>query len=171
VVPAGSAAVGYVTTTFHAPGHDFPVLKDILDKVHAAGNGNIDTDRVGSIYYNRGVVQGILVTEAFRTAMTKFGNRSLSGEEVQWGLEHLNITAERIHELGADGLLSPIKTSCRDHEGGGLVKVQRWNGKKWELITDWIKPNWALTRPMIEASAEAYAKEKGITPRDCGAEQ
>ncbi len=170
VIPAGRAAVGYVTTTFHAPGADFPIIQDILKYVHDAGKGAIDTDRVGSIYYNRGVIQGILVTEAFRTAMVKFGNRSLSGEEVQWALEHLDITAERIKELGAEGLLSPLSTSCEDHEGRGMVNVQQWDGEKWQLITDqWIEPDWELTREMIEESAAAYAAEKGITPRDCAA--
>ena len=169
VVAAGSAAKGYVTTTFHAPGAAFPVIDEILKSVHAKGNGNIDTERVGSIYYNRGVVQGILTTEAIRTAMGKFGNRSVSGDEVRWGLENLDITAERIREMGAEGLVSPLKTSCFDHEGGGLVKVQQWNGDEWELITDWIEPNWGLTRPLVEASAASYASEKGVTPRECAA--
>ena len=107
VVAAGSAAKGYVTTTFHAPGADFPVIGEIMEHVHDKGNGNIDTERVGSIYYNRGVVQAILTTEAIRTAMGKFGDRAVSGEEVQWGLENLDITAERIKEIGAEGLVSP----------------------------------------------------------------
>ena len=34
-------------------------------------------------------------------------------------------------------------------------------------ISDWITPMKDVVRPMIEASAEAYAKEKGITPRSC----
>jgi branched-chain amino acid transport system substrate-binding protein len=35
------------------------------------------------------------------------------------------------------------------------------------VITDWIASDQALVRPMIEESAAKYAKEKGITPRDC----
>ncbi len=171
VIAAGSAAKGYITTTFHAPGSDFPVINEIMEHVHNKGNGNIDTERVGSIYYNRGILQAILTTEAIRTAMDKFGNRPVSGEEVQWGLENLNITEERIEELGAAGLVSPLKTSCFDHEGGGLVKVQQWDGDKWVLITDdWIEPDWGLTRPLVEASAAAYAEEKGVAVRDCPAE-
>ena len=34
-------------------------------------------------------------------------------------------------------------------------------------VTDWITPMKDVVRPMIEASAAAYAKEKGITPRSC----
>ena len=28
--------------------------------------------------------------EAIRTAMTRYGNKPLTGEQVRWGLEHLN---------------------------------------------------------------------------------
>jgi branched-chain amino acid transport system substrate-binding protein len=57
--------------------------------------------------------------------------------------------------------------SCADHEGGGAVKFQQWDGKRWKVISDWIQPDRKLVRDMVEASAAKYAKEKGITPRDC----
>jgi branched-chain amino acid transport system substrate-binding protein len=38
------------------------------------------------------------------------------------------------------------------------------------VITDWIQPDKELVRGMVEESAAAYAKEKKITPRDCGKE-
>ena len=103
--------------------------------------------------------------EAIRTAQTKFGQQPLTGEEVRWGLENLNITRARITELGAGGLMSPIKLSCRDHEGGGAVKFQEWDGSKWNVITDWIDTDQSIVRPMIEASAAAYAEGKGIKLR------
>jgi len=56
-----------------------------------------------------------------------------------------------------------------DHEGGGAVKFQQWDGKEWKVITDWIQPDRQLVRGMIETSAAAYAKEKGIALRDCKA--
>jgi branched-chain amino acid transport system substrate-binding protein len=39
------------------------------------------------------------------------------------------------------------------------------------VITDWIESDQAIVRPMVEASAAQYAKEKGITPRDCSKEK
>ena len=57
--------------------------------------------------------------------------------------------------------------SCRDHEGGGSVKFQQWDGAQWNAITDWIATDQALVRPLVEASAAKYAQEKGITPRAC----
>jgi len=105
--------------------------------------------------------------EAIRVAQEKFGKRHLTGEEVRWGLENLNIDKARIKELGAEGLMQPLKVSCLDHEGGGAVKFQQWDGEKWNVISDWIPSDQSIVRPMIEASAAKYAKDKGITPRTC----
>ena len=33
-----------------------------------------------------------------------------------------------------------ITLSCRDHEGGGGVKFQQWDGKQWTVLTDWMAP-------------------------------
>jgi branched-chain amino acid transport system substrate-binding protein len=172
VVPAGDAAKGYIAAGFHPSGTDFPVLKDIQKYVYSGGHkGNLDDPkRLGTIYYDRGVIHGILNTEAIRTAQAKFGKKSLTGEQIRWGLENLNIDEKRLKELGALGLLQPIKVSCMDHEGGGAVKFQQWDGQKWKVITDWIKSDQSIVRPLIEESAANYAKEKGITPRDCSKE-
>ena len=175
VIPAGKAAVGYVSAGFHPSGSDFPLISNILDVVHGAGQGNISPQRVGTIYYNRGIVAGIVTVEAIRAAQGKFGAKVLTGEEMRWGLENLSISAERIKELGVDGLMAPLTITCADHEGGGPVKFSRWDGSKWVEITDWIETDKSLVDPMIMDSSMAYAAEKGITPRsgmdmgsDCG---
>jgi len=90
---------------------------------------------------------------------------------VRWGLENLVIDEKRLKELGAVGFMQPLKMSCADHEGGGQVKFQQWDGRQWKVISDWIESDQRLVRPMIEASAAQYAKEKGITPRDCSMEK
>ena len=112
-------------------------------------------------------MRGLLTAEALRTAMRHFGNQPLTGAQVQWGLEHLTLTAARLKELGAEGLLAPFSLSCRDHEGGGGVRFQQWDGTQWQVISDWIAPDQTLVRPLVEAAAAKYAQEKGITPRDC----
>ena len=95
----------------------------------------------------------------------------MTGEQVRWGLENLNIDEKRLKELGAVGLMQPLKVSCMDHEGGGAVKFLQWDGHKWNVITEWIPSDQTIVRPMIEASAAQYAKEKSITPRDCSKEK
>jgi branched-chain amino acid transport system substrate-binding protein len=167
MIPAGAAAIGFICATWHGLGRDFPLIQDILTSVYARGKGAGPEGDVGTGPWILGVLRGMLTTEGIRTAMRHFGNQPLTGTQVQWGLEHLTLTATYIKELGAEGLLSPITLSCRDHEGGGGVKFQQWDGKQWTVLTDWIATDQALVRTLVEASAAKYAQEKGITPRDC----
>jgi branched-chain amino acid transport system substrate-binding protein len=167
-IPAGEAAKGYIAAAFNLPGTSFPVMQDVLRHVYAKGKGEMDDkSRIGSIYYTRGVVAGIVTAESIRTAQAKFGKKPLTGEQVRWGIENLGIDDNRLKEIGAVGLMNSLRVSCVDHEGGGAVKFVQWDGKKWNVITDWIASDQSIVRPMIEESAAKYAREKGITPRDC----
>lgn len=166
--PAGAAAKGFISITTHPSGTNFPVLQDIDKTVVKAGKGNLqDPKRFGTVYYNLGVVNGILNVEAVRVAQAKFGKRPLTGEEVRWGFENIRLDDARLKQLGAYGLVQPLKLSCSDHEGGGAVRFQQWDGKQWKVISDWVQADRKLLRPIIEESSHKYAKEKGITPRDC----
>ena len=53
-----------------------------------------------------------------------------------------------------------------DHEGGGAVRVQQWDGAQWTPISDWVRADHDTLRPLIEAKSAAYAKEHGIAPRE-----
>jgi len=166
VLPAGPAAKGYYSANWHGVGKDFPLIQEIIDKVYGAMKGHMSFTRVGSVYWNRGVWAGVVNEEAILTAHKKFGNKVLNGDEIRWGMENLNITAERIKELGLEGFMSPIKTSCENHEGGDLVLFQQWDGEKW-VSAGTETPMNDFVRPLIEESAAKYAKEQGITPREC----
>jgi branched-chain amino acid transport system substrate-binding protein len=172
-IPAGDAAKGYIAAAFNVSGTNYPVIRDIMKYVYGKGKGEMDDkSRIGSAYYNRGVVFSIITSEAVRKAQTRFGKgQSMTGEQVRWGLENLNIDNAYLKKLGASEFMQPLKVSCMDHEGGGAVKFQQWDGKQWKVITDWISSDQKLVRPMIEASAAQYAKEKGITLRDCSKEK
>ena len=56
--------------------------------------------------YNRGVINAMMDLEALRVAQTRYGNKPLTGEQMRWGLEHLNLTTQRIATLGAEGWAS-----------------------------------------------------------------
>ena len=168
-VPAGDAAEGFIAAGFHPSGTGFPVIQDIVKHVYDAGEGELPRERLGSIYYNRAVVWGIVSIEAIRKAMDMFGNRPVSGPEVQQALETLEMTPERIAELGATGLVPPFAVTCADHEGGAAVMFQQWRGGAWVPISDWVETDRGLVRPMIEESAAQYAAEQGVAPRDCPA--
>ena len=166
VIPAGDAAKGYTAITTQASGNSYPVVKEIVKTVYDAGKGNLeDKSRIGSVYHNLGIVNGILNVEAIRIAQEKFGHRTLTGDEVRWGFEHLKLDPAKVEALGAKDLFHSINVSWDNHEGEGYVTFQQWDGKKWNVVSDWIAPDWALLRPIIEKSAEAYAAEKGIKLR------
>ncbi|OUY06653.1 ABC transporter substrate-binding protein [Acinetobacter populi] len=169
--PAGDASKGFISITTHPSGTNFPVLQQIKSLVVDKGQSDLkDPKQFGTVNYNLGVVNGILNVEAVRVAQEKFGHRPLSGEEVRWGFENIHLTDERLKELGAYGLVQPLKLSCEDHEGGGAVRFQQWDGTKWNVISDWVQADRALLRPIIEESSQKYAKEQGITIRDCATE-
>ncbi len=170
VLPAGDQAIEYKAGTYHAPGTDFPLFQEIVKYVY---NGDVEEakrNNWGDVLYNRGVLNAIYNTEGIRTAMGKYGNKPLGGEEVRWGYENLDLNEQRLNELGLGGFMKPIKVTCEDHEGNGPVLVQQWDGTKWNIVSDWIVPMREVVRPQIEAAAAAYAKENNITPRDCSKE-
>src|SRR5262249_48031758 len=59
----------------------------------------------GEILYVRGLINAMLGVEAIRTAQEKFGKKPLTGEQGRWGLEKLNLPAERLSNLDS-------RTSC-----------------------------------------------------------
>jgi branched-chain amino acid transport system substrate-binding protein len=167
MVAAGEAASGFICASLFGTGRNVPLIEEVRKYVYARGKGPGPERDVGTEYWIQGLMHGVFTAEALRTAMRHFGNQPLTGAQVQWGLEHLTLTAASLKELGAEGLLAPLTLSCRDHEGGGGVKFQQWDGTQWVVLTDWITPDQALVRPLVEASAAKYAQDKGITPRDC----
>src|SRR5256885_16969248 len=116
VTPAGDGAKGYIAAGFNLPGTSFPVMQDILKNVYKKGKGEMeDSSRIGSIYHTRGVVAGIITAEAIRTAQAQFGKgKPMTGEQVRWGIEQLNIDDKRLKELGATGLMQIGRASCRE---------------------------------------------------------
>ena len=172
VVPASDAAKGYVSASFTASGTNFPVMQDIKNKVYGAKKGNLeDPNRLGNVMYTRGVVYGMILVEALRVAQNQFGKgKVMTPEQLRWGFEHLNLTEARIAQLGAPGLFPPIKTSCSDHEGSGMVKFQRWDGTGFKQVTPFMAGDRQLVRKMVEEAAGKYATEKKITVRDCAKE-
>jgi branched-chain amino acid transport system substrate-binding protein len=171
VIPAGDAAKGYIAITTQASGSEYPVLQEVIKTVYDAGKGNLeDKKRIGSVYHNLGIVNGILNVEAVRIAQERFGHRTLTGDEVRWGFENLRLDEARVAALGAKNLFHSINVTCENHEGEGRVTFQQWDGAKWKVVSDWISPDWQLLRPIIEKSAANYAAEKGIQVRDCAAE-
>ena len=170
VVPAGDGAIGYKAGNFHGAGAGYPVHEAILQHVYGGDAAAAAAHNFGEVLYNRGIMNAVYNTEAIRTAMTRYGDQPMTGEQVRWGLENLELTAEGLAGLGLAGFTQPLKVTCEDHEGNGPVYIQQWNGETWDMVSDWISPMREVVRAQIEKAAAEYAKENNITPRDCAAE-
>jgi branched-chain amino acid transport system substrate-binding protein len=170
VMPAGDGAKGYNALTFLAPAGEGQVHRDIIKAVYDKGQGTGKKEDLGEVLYNRGMVSAMMAVEAVKRAQTKFGNKPLTGEQVRWGLENLVIDAAAIKKLGFTGFMDPIHTSCADHEGAHSAHVETWDGKKWHVTAGPYESDMTVIKPIIQASAQKYAAEKKIQPRDCAKE-
>ena len=171
VIPAEAASKGYNGLALqHSDEKDAGVHKDLIKHLYDKGKGTGKKEEVGQVLYNRGMISAMLVVESIRVAQGKYGKRVVTGEEVRWGAEHLNIDAKRIKEIGMDGIMQPLKTSCSDHEGARKARIHTWDGKDWSYTSDWLEADNKFLRPMVEAQAKRYAAEKKIEQRDCSKE-
>lgn len=171
VLPAGDGAKGYNALVFLAPAGKGAVHADIVKYVYDKGQGTGKKDEIGEVLYNRGMVSAMFGVEAVRKAQEKFGKKPLTGEQVRWGLEHLEITPEMIKKLGMTGFMEPIHTSCENHEGAHAAMIETWDGKKWNVVPNSrYQSDMSIIGPMIQASAKKYAEEKKLPTRDCSKE-
>lgn len=155
VRPAGELAKGAIAGNYHGVGRDFPVMQQILDKVHKGGRGSIATDQVGTVAYNRGVVMGIIIVESFRNALNTQG-APLTGKKVRDGFRQLKLTEPRLAELGAKGLIPALTLSETNHGGLDPQIFQKWDGTHWTPVTGWVQPYKEVVNREIEASAKAF---------------
>ena len=169
VTPAGEQSAGYKALMLqHGPGK-FAVHADLEKNVVSKGKAAAKED-FAQVLYNRGLINSMIGTEAIRTAMKKYGNKPMTGEQVRWGFENLNLTAARIKELGFEGMLQPLRFSCEDHQGADVARMQQWDGKAWKTISDYYKADDSILAPLVKENAAKYATEKKITARDCSKE-
>jgi branched-chain amino acid transport system substrate-binding protein len=166
VTPAGDQATGYKALLLQHPAGKFAVHAD-LEKFVVSTGKSMAKDDFAQVLYNRGLINSMLGVEAIRTAQAKYGNKPMTGEQVRWGFEHLDLTADRIKVLGFEGMLKPIKFTCADHQGADQARLEQWDGKAWKIISDFYTADEKLLAPMVKETAEKYAKERNITPRDC----
>jgi branched-chain amino acid transport system substrate-binding protein len=172
VKDVGENAKGYNAVTMqHGAEPQSAVVKEILEKVHAKGEGTGPKEEVGSVLYMRGAMSAMLGVEGVRRAQERFGKgKVMTGEQVRWGLENLNLTQDRLDALGFKGVMRPVSTSCVDHMGSNWARVHTWDGKQWKFSSDWLQADEQVLKPLVKATADKYATEKKLTrrtPADC----
>jgi branched-chain amino acid transport system substrate-binding protein len=168
VKDVGDGAKGYNGLTLqHGAEPNSAVVKEVLDKVHAKGQGTGPKDEVGQVLYMRGLMAAMLSVEGVRRAQERYGKgKVMTGEQARWGYENLALDQAKLDALGFKGVLRPISTSCADHRGEVWARVHTWDGKKWNFSSDWYQSDQSVIKPMIKSAAEKYAGEKKLTRRD-----
>jgi branched-chain amino acid transport system substrate-binding protein len=172
VKDVGDGAKGYNGLALqHGAEPNSKVVKDVLDLVHAKGQGTGPKEEVGQVLYMRGLTAAMLAVEGVKRAQERYGKgKVMTGEQARWGYENLALDQKKLDALGFAGVMRPISTSCADHRGATWARIHTWDGKKWNFSSDWYESDDAIIKPMIKAAADKYAAEKKIERRsaaDC----
>ncbi|NBW54284.1 MAG: ABC transporter permease [Betaproteobacteria bacterium] len=172
VKDVAEGAKGYNAVTMqHGAEPDSAIVKSILGQVHDKGQGTGPKEEVGQVLYMRGAMSAMIGIEGIRAAQERFGKgKVMTGEQVRWGLENLNLTQAKLDALGFKGVMRPISTSCMDHMGAAWTRIHTWDGKKWVFSSDWLQADEQILKPLVKATADKYAADKKITRRtgqDC----
>ena len=164
--PTGAEAKGYTSLDLNAVGTNFPAIQDILKYVVDKGKSQVASkDKVGENFYNRAVLNAVIIAEAIRTAQQITNKKQVNGEDVRRGLESLNITAARLKEIGLENFASPMKVTCSDHNGHNGISVVEWDGSKWTTTVPAIQPIKDKVLPLIQDAAESYVKANAGWPK------
>ena len=172
VKDVAEGAKGYNAITIqHGAEPNSDIVKTLLTQIHGKGQGTGPKEEVGQVLYLRGVMSAMIGIEGIRAAQERFGKgKVMTGEQVRWGLENLNLTQAKLDALGFKGVMRPISTSCMDHMGAAWTRIHTWNGKAWEFTSDWMQADEQILKPLVKATADKYAAEKKLTRRtgqDC----
>ncbi len=124
--------------------------------------------RVGTIYYNRGVIAAVNFVEAMKNAQ-KIHNK-VGKTDHRCGIPR-RLRSARLHRRAS--ARSSASTACSRRTScpaaittaAGKFHMMQWDGSKFQIVTkDWMAAtNPTLIRKLIEDSAEKYAKENNIT--------
>jgi branched-chain amino acid transport system substrate-binding protein len=168
VKDVGMGAKGYNAAAMqHGAEPGSAVLKEILEKVHAKGQGTGPKEEVGQVMYMRGVVSAMYAIEGVRAAQERYGKgKVITAEQARWGFENLNLTQAKLDALGFKGVLRPVSTSCQDHMGGNWARVHTWDGSKWQFTSDWMQADEQILKPLVKSVADKYLADKKMTRRD-----
>ena len=172
VKDVGMGAKGYNAIMMqHGAEPNSDVVKEILSKLHAKGQGTGPKEEVGQVLYMRGLTAAMFAVEGVRAAQERFGKgKVMTGEQARWGYENLNLTQAKLDALGFKGVMRPISTSCQDHMGASWARVHTWDGTKFVWSSDWLQADEQIIKPMVKAAADKYAADKKLTrrtPADC----
>jgi len=171
VKDVGDGAKGYNALALQHGAGRAKVHGDILKHLHDKNAGTGPKEEVGQVLYTRGLMAAMFSVEGVKRAQERYGKgKPMTGEQVRWGLENLDLDQKRLDALGFVGVMRPISTSCVDHMGSSYARVHTWNGSAWQFTSDWYQADEQIIKPMVKQAAQKYATEKKVSARaaeDC----
>ncbi|PYG30483.1 ABC transporter substrate-binding protein [Pelagimonas varians] len=166
----GDKGKGYKSISWSFPDVDAGVMADIKKHVVDAGMTESNETEMSGVFYGRGVVMSMILAEGIKVAQDHFGEANINAEQLRWGLENLNVTEERLAELGMSGMVPPFATSCANHTGHSGGWMLEWDGAKFVKVSDHLTPNTASYSDIAMKSAADYATANAPWPvnEECG---
>jgi branched-chain amino acid transport system substrate-binding protein len=160
----GDAANGFRTLIWHNVGQNYPLIQDILSYVVDRGKSLATREEVGSLYYNHGVYDMMLITEAIRNAQVLTGKKVVNGADFRRGLETLQVTGDRLKEIGLDGFAEPISLSCADHNAHRPTYVHQWRNMGWHKISGQVFPLTYKLQPLLDGAVKDFMAKNTSWP-------
>ncbi len=141
-------AKGILRGTNVAGGQEVPLVKTMLETYYAAGKGSGPESLLRDVYYNTGLAIYSVAFEAARLAIKESG-WPLTPEAMQAGYRS-------IVDFDANGLMAPVTVTHQDHGGGGMTRVEQWDGETWIPLTDWSADYLEVVWEVIRESSATF---------------
>ncbi|GAA4222457.1 branched-chain amino acid transport system substrate-binding protein [Sagittula marina] len=154
----GEDGKGYKSISWSFPNPDAPVMQDIQTHVVEPGLTQSNPEEMAGVFYSRGIIISAILGEGIRVAQEEFDTAEISPSQLRWGLENINMTEERIAELGLDGMVPPFQTSCSDHTGNSGGWMLEWDGEKFVKASELMTANVEGYADIVSAKADEYAE-------------
>ena len=92
------------------------------------------------------------------------GEKDITPAQMRDGMENLEMTEEKMAELGLPNFGPEFKVTCENHGGNGYGAVSQWDAEAGEftLITDYYQSDQEVLKALIEEDSMAFAEESGI---------
>ncbi len=154
----GDAGKGYKSISWSFPNADAPAMQAIKELVVDKGMSKSNETEMSGVFYARGIIISAILAEGITVAQAHFDTPEIDAAQLRWGLENINMTEERIAELGLDGMVPPFSTSCSNHTGHSGGWMLEWNGSAFEKVSDHLTPNVDGYMALAAEKAAEYAE-------------
>ena len=154
----GEAGKGFRSISWSVPMPDAPVMADIREHVVDAGKSQADPSTLDWVFYQRGMVISMILAEGIRKAQNIHGVGEVNAAQVRDGLENLDISAERLEELGMTGMVAPFQTSCANHTGHAGGWILEWDGAHFVKASDLLQADASAIDALVAEKSAEYAE-------------